>query len=159
MKFRWSRREFLVSTTAGIMVAAAQPVFDASQSLPKRRLGKTSEMVSCIGFGSGTRFCSIQDEAEAQALLELLPQEGWPAGVGTVLIPAARGRLRLAQGRPADALVDFRVCAAMVSPDFSPRYAFAAPSTTHITKPSNNARAVNSFMLTEGGTKGLCASL
>ncbi len=36
---------------------------------------------------------------EAEALLALLPQEGWPAGVGTVLIPAARGRLRLAQGR------------------------------------------------------------
>src|SRR5262249_10682009 len=33
---------------------------------------------------------------EAQALLELLPREGWPAGVGTVLIPAVRGRLRLA---------------------------------------------------------------
>jgi DNA-binding NarL/FixJ family response regulator len=53
---------------------------------------------------------------EAQALLELLPQEGWPAGVGTVLIPAARGRLRLAQGRPADALADFLMCAAMFSP-------------------------------------------
>jgi DNA-binding CsgD family transcriptional regulator len=54
---------------------------------------------------------------EAQALLELLPQEGWPAGVGTVLIPAARGRLRLAQSRPADALADFRTCAAMFSPE------------------------------------------
>ena len=54
---------------------------------------------------------------EAQALLELLPGEGWPAGVGTVLIPAARGRLRLAQGRPADALADFRMCAAMFSPE------------------------------------------
>jgi len=54
---------------------------------------------------------------EAQALLVLLPQEGWPAGVGTVLIPAARGRLRLAQGRPADALADFRMCAAMFSPE------------------------------------------
>ena len=31
----------------------------------------------------------------------LLPQDGWPAGVGTVLIPATRGRLRLAQGRAA----------------------------------------------------------
>ena len=38
---------------------------------------------------------------EAEALLSLLPQQGWPAGVGTVLIPAARARLRLAQGRPA----------------------------------------------------------
>ncbi|MBV8916237.1 MAG: AAA family ATPase [Acetobacteraceae bacterium] len=52
---------------------------------------------------------------EAEALLELLPGEGWPAGVGTVLIPAARGRLRLAQGRPAEALADFMACAAMFS--------------------------------------------
>jgi hypothetical protein len=55
------------------------------------------------------------DIVEAEALLWLLPQEGWPAGVGTVLIPAARGRLRLAQGRPADALVDFATCTAMFS--------------------------------------------
>jgi DNA-binding CsgD family transcriptional regulator len=54
---------------------------------------------------------------EAQALLDLLPQKGWPAGVGTVLIPAARGRLRLAQGRPAEALADFRTCEAMFSPE------------------------------------------
>ncbi len=54
---------------------------------------------------------------EAQALLGLLPQGGWPAGVGTVLIPAARGRLRLAQGRPAEALADFQTCAAMFSPE------------------------------------------
>ena len=27
-------------------------------------------MVSCIGFGSGSRFCSIPDEDAAQALLE-----------------------------------------------------------------------------------------
>jgi DNA-binding CsgD family transcriptional regulator len=54
---------------------------------------------------------------EAQALLALLPQEGWPAGVGTVLIPAARGRLRLAQGRPAEALADFQTCTAMFSRD------------------------------------------
>jgi DNA-binding CsgD family transcriptional regulator len=55
--------------------------------------------------------------AEAQTLLDLLPQEGWPAGVGSVLIPAVRGRLRLAQGRPADALADFQSCAAMFSPE------------------------------------------
>jgi DNA-binding CsgD family transcriptional regulator len=54
---------------------------------------------------------------EAQALLALLPQEGWPPGVGTVLIPAARGRLRLAQGRPAEALADFQTCATMFSSD------------------------------------------
>ncbi|MGZ6564866.1 MAG: helix-turn-helix transcriptional regulator [Solirubrobacteraceae bacterium] len=54
---------------------------------------------------------------EAEVLLALLPQERWPAGVGTVLIPAARGRLRLAQGRPAEALADFQTCAAMFSPE------------------------------------------
>ena len=54
---------------------------------------------------------------EAERLLSLLPQEGWPAGVGTVLIPAARGRLRLAQGRSAEALTDFQECAAMFSPE------------------------------------------
>jgi DNA-binding CsgD family transcriptional regulator len=75
-------------------------------------------------FGPGLGFAAtvlsdIAVEAgelgEAQALLDLLPQEGWPAGVGTVLIPAARGRLRLAQGRAADALADFRACQAMFS--------------------------------------------
>ena len=57
------------------------------------------------------------DLDEAQALIELLPQDGWPEGVGTVLIPAARGRLRLAQGRPAEALADFETCARMFSAD------------------------------------------
>lgn len=52
---------------------------------------------------------------EARALLELLPQEGWPAGVGTVLIPATRARLHLAAGRPAQALADFETCGAMFS--------------------------------------------
>jgi DNA-binding CsgD family transcriptional regulator len=50
---------------------------------------------------------------EAQLLLDLLPPQGWPAGVGTVLIPAARGRLRLAQGRAAEALAEFQVCGEM----------------------------------------------
>jgi len=47
---------------------------------------------------------------EAERLLDLLPERGWPAGVGTVLIPAARGRLRLAQGRAAEAVAEFRSC-------------------------------------------------
>jgi DNA-binding CsgD family transcriptional regulator len=51
----------------------------------------------------------------ADELLALLPQQGWPAGVGTVLIPAARGRLRLAQGRAAEARRDFETCASMFS--------------------------------------------
>ncbi|HYW88014.1 MAG TPA: AAA family ATPase, partial [Chloroflexota bacterium] len=55
--------------------------------------------------------------AEARALLDLLPRAGWPAGVGSVLIPAARGRLRLAQGRPAEALADFESCMALIDAD------------------------------------------
>jgi DNA-binding CsgD family transcriptional regulator len=77
-------------------------------------------------FGPGLAFAAtvLADVAvqageldEAGELLALLPQEGWPAGVGTVLIPAARGRLRLALGRPREALADFQTCAALFSPE------------------------------------------
>src|SRR5512135_1674377 len=71
MKTRWSRREFLKTTTAAVVFGAAEKALGATAtSLPRRRLGKTGEMVSCIGFGSGTRFCSIENEDGAQALLE-----------------------------------------------------------------------------------------
>src|SRR5258705_1012126 len=71
MKSKWTRREFLKTTTAAVVLGAAGKTSGATAtSLPKRRLGKTAEMVSCIGFGSGTRFCSIENEDAAQALLE-----------------------------------------------------------------------------------------
>ena len=71
MESGWSRRQFLKTTTAAVVLGAAETALAAaSSSLPKRRLGKTGEMVSCIGFGSGTRFCSIESEGAAQALLE-----------------------------------------------------------------------------------------
>ncbi|MBI3063766.1 MAG: aldo/keto reductase [Deltaproteobacteria bacterium] len=70
MNSRWSRRDFLKSTAAAMFFGAAEKALGATQSLPKRRLGKTGEMVSCIGFGSGTRFCSIPEGDAAQALLE-----------------------------------------------------------------------------------------
>src|SRR5512143_3108455 len=71
MKSRCSRREFLKTTTAAVMLSTAEKALAAiPTTLPRRRLGKSGEMVSCIGFGSGTRFCSIQDENAAQALLE-----------------------------------------------------------------------------------------
>jgi hypothetical protein len=54
---------------------------------------------------------------EAQALLDLLPQGSLPPGVGTVLIPAGRGRLRLAQGRPDEALAEFQTCIALWRPE------------------------------------------
>jgi aryl-alcohol dehydrogenase-like predicted oxidoreductase len=70
MKLHWSRRQFLKTTAAAVVLGAADKALAAASSLPKRRLGKTGEMVSCIGFGSGTRFCSIENEDAAQALLE-----------------------------------------------------------------------------------------
>jgi uncharacterized protein len=71
MKTHWTRREFLKTTTAAVVLAAAERSLGAAaSSLSKRRLGKTGEMISCIGFGSGSRFCSIPDEDAAQALLE-----------------------------------------------------------------------------------------
>jgi DNA-binding CsgD family transcriptional regulator len=54
---------------------------------------------------------------EAQALLDLLPRDGFPAGLATVQIPAARGRLYLAQGRAAGALAEFERCRALFSAD------------------------------------------
>jgi len=54
---------------------------------------------------------------EAQALLALLPHEHLPAGVGTVLIPAARGRLQLAQGHAQEALREFEACMALWPPE------------------------------------------
>jgi len=53
---------------------------------------------------------------EAQALLDLLPRGSLQAGVGAVLIPAARGRLRLAQGRACEALAEFEACMALWDP-------------------------------------------
>ena len=72
MKIHWSRREFLKTTTAAVVLGAAadEALSALSTTLQKRRLGKTGEMVSCIGFGCGTRFCSIESEDAAQSLLE-----------------------------------------------------------------------------------------
>ena len=70
MKSSWSRRDFLKTTAAAVVLGAAENALGATQSLPKRRLGKTGEMVSCVGFGAGSRFCSIPEEGAAQALLE-----------------------------------------------------------------------------------------
>ena len=53
---------------------------------------------------------------EAERALDLVPSGDLPAGVGTVLVPAARGRLRLAQGRTREAVADFQTCGAMFSP-------------------------------------------
>lgn len=60
----FSRRNFFrtvaVSSTAamvpGYMEAAVKPTENMSKELPKRRLGRTNRMISCIGFGAGSRY-------------------------------------------------------------------------------------------------------
>jgi DNA-binding CsgD family transcriptional regulator len=95
----------------------ALPEADAAARVALRVL-QQGDLAPGLAFAA-TVLADVAVEAgeldEADELLALLPQEGWPAGVGTVLIPAARGRLRLAQGRAAEALRDFETCAAMFS--------------------------------------------
>jgi DNA-binding CsgD family transcriptional regulator len=97
----------------------ALPEADAAARVALRVL-QEGDFAPGLGFAA-TVLADIAVEAgeleDAQALLDLLPQEGWPAGVATVLIPAARGRLRLAQGRAADALADFQICEALFGAD------------------------------------------
>jgi DNA-binding CsgD family transcriptional regulator len=52
---------------------------------------------------------------DAKILLDGLPHDGLAPGLGTVHVPAAWGRLRLAQGRPAEALAEFERGQAMMS--------------------------------------------
>ena len=70
MKAKFTRRKFLqtaaVTTTAAMLpgisgAAALTPSGKSgskSEELPRRRLGRTNRMVSCIGFGSGSRYCN-----------------------------------------------------------------------------------------------------
>jgi DNA-binding CsgD family transcriptional regulator len=93
----------------------ALPEADAAARVALRVL-QEGDFAPGLGFAA-TVLSDVAVEAgdigEAQMLLDLLPQHGWSAGVGTVLIPAARGRLRLAQGRADDALADFLACGAL----------------------------------------------
>jgi len=54
---------------------------------------------------------------EAQAVLDQLRLTELPAELSTVIALAARGRLRLAQGRPAEALADFEKLGELYGPE------------------------------------------
>jgi hypothetical protein len=75
----FTRRKFLqtaaITTTAAMLPSltgvAALPDGNVSglkfEVLPKRRLGRTNRMVSCIGFGGGSRYCNwVADEDTLQ---------------------------------------------------------------------------------------------
>ena len=117
-----SARGFVAAySTLGLLKLrlGALPEADAAARVALRVL-REGDFAPGLGFAA-TVLSDIAVEAgeldEAQALLDLLPQGGWPAGVATVLIPAARGRLRLAQGRAAEALADFQACEALFAAD------------------------------------------
>jgi len=117
-----SARGFVAAySTLGLLKLrlGALPEADSAARVALRVL-QEGDFAPGLGFAA-TVLSDIAVEAgeldEAQLLLDLLPQQGWPAGVGTVLIPAARGRLRLAQARPADALADFQACGALFGAD------------------------------------------
>jgi tetratricopeptide (TPR) repeat protein len=56
------------------------------------------------------------DLAEAEAALTMLPSAGLPPTQPAALIAATRGRLRMAQGFPAEALTEFDTCRSLISP-------------------------------------------
>jgi DNA-binding CsgD family transcriptional regulator len=110
-----SARGFVAAySTLGLLKLrlGALPEADTAARVALRVL-QEGDFAPGLGFAA-TVLSDIAVEAgelgEAQTLLDLLPQQDWPAGVATVLIPAARGRLRLAQGRAADAVADFQAC-------------------------------------------------
>jgi len=108
-----------VYSTLGVLELrlGALPEADAAARVALRVL-QEGDFAPGLAFAA-TVLADVAVEAgeldEAEALLALLPSGGWPAGVGTVLIPAARGRLRLAQGRPAEAVAELETCAEMFS--------------------------------------------
>ena len=90
MKRQWSRREFLTTTAAAVVLGTGEKALAAGTgSLPKRQWGITAEMISCVGFGSGTRFCSIESEDAAQALLEKASLRASITSLPLVLTPGA----------------------------------------------------------------------
>jgi aryl-alcohol dehydrogenase-like predicted oxidoreductase len=65
----------VISATAAMLpkIAGAETINNEGTSdiipgeLPKRRLGRTNRMVSCIGFGAGSRYCNwVADEVTLQ---------------------------------------------------------------------------------------------
>jgi aryl-alcohol dehydrogenase-like predicted oxidoreductase len=79
MKTKFTRRRVLqaaaVTTTAVMLPGIAGAVSEGSANnplimsdeLPKRRLGRTNRMVSCLGFGSGSRYCNwVADDVTLQ---------------------------------------------------------------------------------------------
>jgi DNA-binding CsgD family transcriptional regulator len=116
-----ARGMFVTYVTLGLLKLrrGALPEADAAARLALHVM-QAGDFAQGLPIGA-TLLAEVAVEAgeleEAHALLDLLPREGWPATIGTVLIPAARGRLALAQDRPAEALAEFETCSALLGAD------------------------------------------
>ena len=79
MKTDITRRNLLQAASASTAAAMLPNIAEAaaisngeksnarSEELPKRRLGRTNKMISCIGFGAGSRYCNwVADEVTLQ---------------------------------------------------------------------------------------------
>lgn len=85
-KFRIGRRDFLKTLAAAAAVPALgrtgpdgggpAAAFDA-KGLPTMTLGKTGAVVPRIGIGLGSRFCAVEDEGRAEAILEAALASGF----------------------------------------------------------------------------------
>lgn len=75
MKPKVSRRDFLKTTTTSLgAIAVVGP--QKGPSIPRRKLGKTGEMVSILAFGGGSRFLMYEDEDEALKVLNYVIDQG-----------------------------------------------------------------------------------
>ena len=78
MEEKISRRDFLNKSAVGIGLIGtnAKSTFDSgvqqqtSKGLPMRKLGRTGRMVSCLGFGGGSRFAGIAYEQDVKRLID-----------------------------------------------------------------------------------------
>ena len=95
MNTPWNRREFLKAATAAVVVATESSAAKAAHPVPKRQLGKTGQMVSCLAFGGGSRFCSVTDEDKAQALLT----RAFSAGINYFDTASSYGKGRMSERR------------------------------------------------------------
>jgi predicted aldo/keto reductase-like oxidoreductase len=84
MKEKISRRDFLNKSAVGIGLLGidAKGTLDnsvpqeTSKGIPLRKLGRTNRMVTCLGFGGGSRFTGIPYEGDAERLIDHAVQLG-----------------------------------------------------------------------------------
>ncbi|MCK4966082.1 aldo/keto reductase, partial [bacterium] len=77
MKEKMNRRNFIKKSGVGIGFASIvgakdlikSPESDMADKIPMRKLGRTGKMVSCLGFGGGSRYL-IPDEKTAEKLIQ-----------------------------------------------------------------------------------------